>query len=87
MRRERLHAVAVLVVLLCDHEDGVRAGAHRVLGSAAASPEDRQLRRVAQAGERAAHDDRLGAVSLSRPRCSGPSTSTITEMPSPSEIA
>ncbi len=72
MRRERLHTVAAFVVLLCDHEDGIRAGANRVLRSPAATPEDRQFRSLAQAGERAAHDDALGAVGLSRPRCLRP---------------
>jgi hypothetical protein len=39
-------------------------GAPRIVGRAAAAPEDRQLGRLADSGERTAHDERLRAVGL-----------------------
>ena len=87
VRGGRVEIVAVVVARVGDDEDCVRSGAARVVGRAAAAPEDRKLGRLPDSGERTAHDDRLGAVGLRSSAASGPSTSTITEMPSPSEIA
>ncbi len=72
VRSERVESAALLVVLLGDDEHCVGAGAFGVLGCPAATPEDRQLGRVADAGERFANDDRLGPVCLSRASGFGP---------------
>src|SRR5262249_18169008 len=56
--------VAVIVTRVRDHEHRVGARTLRVVGGSAAAPEDRQLGRLADACERAAHDDGLRAVRL-----------------------
>ena len=68
VRRQRVDIVSVLVMLLGDDEEGIGTGTLRVLRRPAAAPEDRQLRRVADAAERAAHDHAFRAVSLGRAR-------------------
>ena len=58
----------VVVVVLGDDDHRVRAHALGVVRRPAAVPQDRQLGRVADAGQRGANENRLGAVLLGHPR-------------------
>src|SRR4051794_14209008 len=62
VRGGRVEIVAVVVTRIRHDEDRVRTGAARVVGRAAAAPEDRKLGRLPDSGERTAHHERLGAV-------------------------
>ena len=65
---ERLPVELDRPIVLGANDAGVGAGAGRLRGWPAGEPEDRQLRRVADSGERAAQPDPFGALRLGGPR-------------------